>query len=93
MFSSFGAKPGRTAFGNASAVSLRLFLQINGHFLPCGYQGKFAHKPMNAVKTEKVEIKCSSYRQDHSRDEPPMGRWSALLWTVPCGRNVMVSKV
>src|ERR1700692_3932929 len=49
MISSFVAKPGRTALGNASAVGLRLFFQINGHFLPCGYQGKFAHKPMNAA--------------------------------------------
>jgi hypothetical protein len=37
MFSSFVAEPVRMALSNATAIGLRLFFQINSHFVPCGY--------------------------------------------------------
>jgi hypothetical protein len=48
--------------GNASAVDLRLFVEINGHFLPCGYQGKFAHTPMMRLIKNRKSLKSNARR-------------------------------
>jgi hypothetical protein len=56
MLSSFGAEPDRTGLEDLNAVGVMLFFQINGHLIHCGYQGIFAHKPINAAKLKAKKL-------------------------------------
>src|SRR5450756_583972 len=61
MFSSFVAEPDRTGLEDLNAVGLMLFIQIDGHLIHWGYQGIFAHKPINAAKLKPKKLSdCSS---------------------------------
>jgi hypothetical protein len=56
MFSSFVAEPDRTGLEDLNAVGLCFSSKSKVILMHCGYQGIFAHKPINAAKLKPKKL-------------------------------------